>query len=77
MSQCSWCAILCISSLLGEVVSLYAPTSDFFFYIGTVDKEGVDLEGHVVVVEVVDLEGDKEVEEDVGRSYLKMILMQI
>lgn len=48
-------------------------------YFGTVTKREVDLEDRVVVVVVgvVDLGGDVEVEEDVGRSYLQMILMLI
>lgn len=48
-------------------------------YIGTVTKREVDLEDRVVVlvVGVVDLGGDVEVEEDVARSYLQMILMLI
>lgn len=47
-------------------------------YIETVTKKEVDLEDRVVVVVgVVDLGGDVEVEEDVAKSYLQMILMLI
>lgn len=63
--------------MLGDVFS--SPLMPGKLYIGTVTKREVDLEDRVVVlvVGVVDLGGDVEVEEDVARSYLQMILMLI